>query len=40
MTTFVNTTKVYDEIVDFIAVATTLQSVINFQFYDAAKERL
>ncbi|MGF1935822.1 MAG: hypothetical protein RM347_015785 [Nostoc sp. ChiQUE02] len=40
MTTSVNTTKVYDEIVEFIATGTTPQSVINFQFSNAAKERL
>lgn len=40
MTTSVNTTKIYDEIVDFIAAGTTPQSVVNFQLSDAAKERL
>jgi hypothetical protein len=40
MTTSVNTTKVYDEIIDFIAAGTTLQSVVNFKLSDAANERL
>ena len=40
MTISVNTTKVYDEIVDFIAAGTTPQSVVKFQLSDATKERL
>jgi hypothetical protein len=40
MTTSVNTTKVYDEIIDFIAAGTTPESVVNFQLSDLAKERL
>ncbi|BAY90720.1 hypothetical protein FDUTEX481_07928 [Tolypothrix sp. PCC 7601] len=40
MTTSVNTAKVYDEIIDFIAAGTTPQSVVNFQLSDLAKGRL
>jgi hypothetical protein len=40
MTTSVNTTKVYDEIIDFIAAGTTPQSVVNFQLSDSVKVRL
>lgn len=40
MTTSVKTTKVYDEIIDFIAAGTTPQSVIDFKLSEAAKERL
>ncbi|BAY65255.1 hypothetical protein NIES22_53580 [Calothrix brevissima NIES-22] len=40
MTTSVNITKVYDEIIDFIAAGTTPQSVVNFQLSDSTKERL
>ena len=40
MTTSVKTTKVYDEIVDFIASGTTPESVINFKLLDIAQERL
>jgi hypothetical protein len=40
MTTSVNTTKVYDEIIDFIASGTTPQSVVNFQLSASTKERL
>ncbi len=40
MNTPVKTTKVYDEIIDFIAAGTTPQSVVNFQLSEAAKERL
>lgn len=40
MTTSVNTTKVYDEIIDFIAAGTTPQSVIDFKLSHAAQERL
>ncbi|MBD2413547.1 hypothetical protein FACHB389_03855 [Nostoc calcicola FACHB-389] len=40
MTTSVNTTKVYDEIIEFIAAGTTPQSVIDFKLSDAAKDRL
>ncbi|OUL30388.1 hypothetical protein [Nostoc sp. 106C] len=40
MTTSVNTTKVYDEIIDFIAAGTTPQSVVKFQLSDSTKERL
>jgi|GEM_PF-296719 hypothetical protein len=32
--------KVYDEIIEFIAAGTTPQSVIDFQLSDAAKDRL
>jgi hypothetical protein len=40
MTTSVNVTKVYDEIVDFIATGTTPESVINFKLSDTAQDRL
>lgn len=40
MTTSVNTAKVYDEIIDFIAAGTTPESVVKFQLSDAAKGRL
>lgn len=40
MTTSVKTTKIYDEIVDFIASGTTPESVINFKLSDIAQERL
>lgn len=40
MTTSVKTTRVYDEIVDFIAAGTTPQSVIDFKLSNAAQERL
>ena len=40
MTTSVNTTKVYDEIIEFIAGGTTPQSVIDFKLLHAAQERL
>ncbi|WP_179063504.1 hypothetical protein [Nostoc sp. C052] len=40
MTTSVNTTKVYEEIIEFIAAGTTPQSVIDFKLSDSAKERL
>ncbi len=40
MTTSVKTTKVYDEIIDFIAAGTTPQSVTNFKLSAAAQERL
>jgi len=40
MTTSVKTTKVYDEIIDFIAAGTTPKSVINFKLSVAAQERL
>ncbi|BCL35241.1 hypothetical protein [Nostoc sp. MS1] len=40
MTTSINTAKVYDEIIDFIAAGTTPQSVVNFQLSAVAKERL
>jgi hypothetical protein len=40
MTTSVNTAKVYDEIIEFIAAGTTPQSVIDFKLSDAAKDRL
>lgn len=40
MTTSINTTKVYDEIIDFIAAGTTPQSVIDFKLSNAAQERL
>ncbi|MEW5858643.1 MAG: hypothetical protein AB1861_14855 [Cyanobacteriota bacterium] len=38
--TAVKTTKVYDEIIDFIAAGTTPQSVVNFRLSEAAQERL
>jgi len=38
--TAVKTTKVYDEIIDFIAAGTTPQSVINFRLSETAQERL
>lgn len=34
------TTRVFDEIVEFIAAGTTPQSVIDFQLSDAAKARV
>ncbi|MEH1946292.1 MAG: hypothetical protein V7K77_04935 [Nostoc sp.] len=40
MNTSVNTAKVYDEIIEFIAAETTPQSVIDFKLSDAAKDRL
>jgi len=40
MTTSVKTTKVYDEIIDFIAAGTTPKSLINFKLSVAAQERL
>ncbi|MEQ9359360.1 hypothetical protein [Coleofasciculus sp. F4-SAH-05] len=40
MTTSVQTSKVYDEIIDFIAAGTTPKRVIDFQLSEAAKERL
>lgn len=40
MTTSINTTKVYDEIIDFIAAGTTPQSVIDFKLSNPAQERL
>jgi hypothetical protein len=40
MTTSVKTTKVYDEIIDFIAAGTTPKSVIDFKLSVAAQERL
>ncbi len=40
MTTSINTTKVYDEIIEFIAAGTTPQSVVDFKLSDAAQERL
>ena len=40
MTTSVKTTKVYDEIIDFIAAGTTPKSVINFKLSVATQERL
>lgn len=40
MNTPTQTTKVYDEIIDFIAAGTTPQSVVDFQLSEAAKERL
>ncbi len=38
--TAVKTTKVYDEIIDFIAAGTTPQRVINFRLSETAQERL
>jgi hypothetical protein len=40
MTTSTNTTKVYEEIVDFIASGTTPQSTIDFKLSENAQERL
>jgi len=40
MTTSINTAKVYDEIVEFIAAGTTPESVVKFQLSDSTKERL
>jgi hypothetical protein len=40
MTTSIKTTKVYDEIIDFIAAGTTPQSVINFKLSATAQDRL
>lgn len=40
MTTSVKTTKVYDEIIDFIAAGTTPQSVIAFKLSSTAQDRL
>ncbi len=40
MTTSVKTTKVYDEIIDFIAAGTTPQSVIDFKLSSIAQDRL
>lgn len=40
MTTSVKTTKVYDEIIDFIAAGTTPQSVIEFKLSATAQDRL
>ena len=40
MTTTVKTTKVYDEIIDFIAAGTTPQSVIAFKLSSIAQDRL
>ncbi|MEH2328921.1 hypothetical protein [Nostoc sp.] len=40
MNTSINTAKVYDEIIEFIAAGTTPQSVIDFKLSDAAKDRL
>lgn len=40
MTTSVKTTKIYDEIIDFIAAGTTPQSVIDFKLSAASQDRL
>jgi hypothetical protein len=40
MTVSTQITKVYDEIIEFIAAGTTPQSVIDFQLSEAAKEHL
>ncbi|MBO3461620.1 hypothetical protein G7B40_026805 [Aetokthonos hydrillicola Thurmond2011] len=40
MTTTVKTTRVYDEIVDFIASGTTPETVVNSKLSDIAQERL
>ena len=40
MTTSVKTTKVYDEIIDFIAAGTTPQIVIAFKLSSTAQNRL
>jgi hypothetical protein len=40
MTTSINTTTVYDEIIEFIAAGTTPQSVVDFKLSEAAQERL
>jgi hypothetical protein len=36
----INTTKAYDEIIDFIASGTTPQSVIDFKISEEAQEHL
>jgi hypothetical protein len=40
MATSVKKTKVYDEIIDFIATGTSPQSVIDFKLSTAAQDRL
>lgn len=40
MTTSVKTSKVYDDIIEFIAAGTTPQSVIDFKLSATAQERL
>lgn len=40
MNTSVKTTKVYDEIIDFIAAGSTPTTVINFKLSAAAQDRL
>ncbi|NJM72822.1 MAG: hypothetical protein HC862_23260 [Scytonema sp. RU_4_4] len=40
MNTPTQITKVYDEIIDFIAAGSTPQSVVDFQLSESAKERL
>jgi len=40
MTTSVQTSKVYDEIIDFIAAGTTPKRVIDFKLSSAAHNRL
>jgi hypothetical protein len=40
MTTSTDTTKVYEEIVDFIASGTTPQSTIDFKLSENTQERL
>lgn len=40
MTTSVKTTKVYDEIIDFIAAGTSPETVIDFKLSAAAQDQL
>ena len=40
MNTLVKNQKIYDEFIDFIAQGTTPESVTNFQFSEATKERI
>jgi hypothetical protein len=40
MTTSINTAKVYDEIIDFIAAGTTPETVVKFQLSEIAKGRV
>lgn len=40
MTTLVKTQKIYDEFIDFIAQGTSPERVTQFQFSEAAKEKI
>lgn len=40
MTTLIQTKKVYDEFIDFIAKGTTSESLTKFQFSESAKEQI